>query len=131
MTTNAPPVRKRFTSFYPLWIVSSPLLGLLRPEALNWFTVPWVVWALSLVTLGMGFPLRFDDFRRLRQSPGAIGVGVALQYTVMPLPGWLVAKFCGLHPELAVGLILVASCPDGTASNLITYAATLRTAGVR
>ncbi|MGN0092481.1 MAG: bile acid:sodium symporter family protein, partial [Alistipes sp.] len=42
-------------------------------------------------------------------------------YTVMPLSGWLIAALMGLPPELAVGLILVACCPGGTASNMIAY----------
>ena len=113
----------RFTALYPVWIVASSVLGLVHPPALVWFTGPWVVWALTVVMLSMGLTLTLDDFRRLRQSPGAIGLGFALQYTVMPLSGWFVAKLCALPPELAVGLILVASCPGGTASNLITYLA--------
>jgi BASS family bile acid:Na+ symporter len=114
---------QRFTVLYPVWIVASSLLGLLHPPALTWFTGPWVVWALTVVMLSMGLTLTLDDFRRLRQSPGAVGVGFVLQYTVMPLSGWLVARVCELPPDLAVGLILVASCPGGTASNLITYLA--------
>ena len=114
---------QRFTALYPVWIVASSLLGLLHPPALTWFTGPWVVWALTVVMLSMGLTLTLEDFRRLRQSPGAVGVGFVLQYTVMPLLGWLVARVCELPPDLAVGLILVASCPGGTASNLITHLA--------
>ena len=113
----------RFTALYPFWIVASSVVGLLHPPALVWFTGPWVVWALTVVMLSMGLTLTLDDFRRLRQSPGAVGLGFALQYTVMPLSGWFVAKLCALPSELAIGLILVASCPGGTASNLITYLA--------
>jgi len=50
-------------------------------------------------------------------------LGVALQYTVMPVLGWLVALLYGLPTPLAVGLILVACCPGGTASNVVTYIA--------
>ncbi len=88
-----------------------------------WFTGPWMVVALSLVMLGMGFTLTIDDFRRLFKMPGAIGVGLLAHYTIMPLSGWLVAKVLNLDPSFAVGLILVASCPSGTASNVISYLA--------
>jgi BASS family bile acid:Na+ symporter len=49
--------------------------------------------------------------------------GFAAQYTVMPLTGWLVAKVLDLETGLAVGIMLVASCPGGMASNMITYLA--------
>lgn len=113
----------RFTSLYPVWIVASSLVGLLWPETLSWFRGQWVVWALTLVMLSMGLTLTPDDFRRLLKMPGAVALGFVLQYTIMPLSGWFSARLCGLEPGLAVGLILVASCPGGTASNLITYLA--------
>lgn len=112
-----------FTRLYPAWIVASSVVGLLWPGSLQWFSGPWVVWALTLVMLSMGLTLTIDDFRRLLKMPGAVALGFVLQYTVMPLSGWFAARACGLAPELAVGLIIVASCPGGTASNLITYLA--------
>lgn len=90
---------------------------------MSWFTGPWMVTALSLVMLGMGFTLTIDDFRRLFQMPGAIGVGLLAHYTIMPLSGWGVAYLLKLDPSFALGLILVASCPSGTASNVISYLA--------
>jgi BASS family bile acid:Na+ symporter len=114
---------KRFTSLYPVWIVASSLLGLLKPEALTWFTGPWVVWALSLVMLGMGFTLTFDDFRRLFRTPGSLALGFLAHYTIMPLTGWGIAHLLNLDRGFALGLILVASCPSGTASNVIAFLA--------
>jgi BASS family bile acid:Na+ symporter len=112
-----------FTRLYPVWIVASSVVGLLWPASLQWFSGQWVVAALTIVMLSMGLTLTIDDFRRLAKMPGAVALGFALQYTIMPLAGWFAARACGLAPELAVGLILVASCPGGTASNLITYLA--------
>ncbi len=113
----------RFTALYPVWIVASSVVGLLWPETLAWFRGQWVVWALTLVMLSMGLTLAPDDFRRLLKVPGAVALGFGLQYTIMPLAGWFSGRLLGLEPGLAVGLILVASCPGGTASNLITYLA--------
>jgi BASS family bile acid:Na+ symporter len=45
------------------------------------------------------------------------------QFLIMPLAGWLVATVMDLDTPLAVGLILVACCPGGTASNVVTYIA--------
>src|SRR5690606_21731012 len=50
-------------------------------------------------------------------------MGAALQYTVMPLSAFAIAKFLQLDPALAVGLIVVGCCPGGTASNVITFLA--------
>ena len=52
-----------------------------------------------------------------------MALGFVAQYTIMPLSGWLVATALKLEPGLAVGIILVASCPGGMASNMISYLA--------
>ncbi|MBL9194616.1 MAG: bile acid:sodium symporter family protein [Opitutaceae bacterium] len=112
-----------FTNLYPVWIVASSVVALIWPETLLWFSGQWVVWALTIVMLSMGSTLTVDDFRRLVKMPGAVALGFVLQYTVMPLGGWLAARWLQLEAGLALGLILVASCPGGTASNLITFLA--------
>ncbi|TLD68363.1 bile acid:sodium symporter family protein [Phragmitibacter flavus] len=112
-----------FTNLYPVWIVLSSIVGFIHPPALAWFTGSWVTLALTLVMLGMGFTLTIDDFKRLFKMPAAVAIGCTLQYTVMPLSAWFIAKSMNLAPGFAVGLILLASCPGGTASNLITYLA--------
>lgn len=114
---------KRFTSLYPVWIIGSSILGLVAPQTLSWFSGPWVVWALTLVMLGMGFTLTLADFRALFRTPGTLALGFLAHYTIMPLLGWGIGRMVNLEPELAVGLILVASCPSGTASNVIAFLA--------
>src|SRR5689334_18242558 len=112
---------KRFTSLYPVWIIGSSILGLVAPQTLSWFSGPWVVWALTLVMLGMGFTLTLADFRALFRTPGTLALGFLAHYTIMPLLGWGIGRLLNLEPGLAVGLILVASCPSGTASNVIAF----------
>lgn len=113
----------RFTDLYPVWVIGFAIIGLIKPEALTWFNGPWVVWALSAVMLGMGFTLTVDDFRRIFKMPGSVSVGLIVHSSIMPLAGWLLAYLLKLDPGFAVGLILVASCPSGTASNVICYLA--------
>jgi BASS family bile acid:Na+ symporter len=55
--------------------------------------------------------------------PKLIISGLVLQYTVMPLAALAVATLLQLSPSLMIGLILVGTCPGGTASNVITYLA--------
>jgi BASS family bile acid:Na+ symporter len=52
-----------------------------------------------------------------------VAAGFAAQFVIMPLAGWTVASAMRLETPFAVGLILVACCPGGTASNVVTYLA--------
>ena len=73
--------------------------------------------------LGMGLTLTFEDFKSVVTMPRAGIIGVVCQFVIMPAMGWGVATALGLaeiDPSLAAGLILVACCPGGTASNVIT-----------
>ena len=112
-----------FVNLYPLWIVLSSLIGILYPPAFLWFSGRWVESAIALVMLGMGFTLTIDDFKRLLKIPGSFALGFACQYTVMPLLGWGIGRALHLEAGFAAGLILVAACPGGVASNLISYLA--------
>lgn len=82
-----------------------------------------IVWGLAVIMIGMGITLSFDDFRRVTQSARPVLIGVVAQFAVMPLLGWTIAYGFSLEPQLAVGLILVACCPGGTASNVVSYIA--------
>jgi BASS family bile acid:Na+ symporter len=115
--------RSWFTDLYLLWLIGVSVIALLVPPTFLWFRGQWVVWALTLVMLGMGFTLTVDDFRRLFRMPGSLALGFLAHYTIMPLSGWLLARVLNLDAGFAVGLILVASCPSGTASNVISFLA--------
>jgi len=112
-----------FVNLYPLWIVLSSIVGICCPPVFLWFSGNWMTAGFALVMLSMGFTLTVDDFKRLFRIPGSFALGFACQYTVMPLLGWLISKVLNLEPGFAVGVILVASCPGGVASNLIAYLA--------
>lgn len=82
-----------------------------------------IVPLVQLILFGMGMTLRFDDFVRVLKMPRAVLIGMGLQYTIMPVVGFLCARVFGLEAEVAAGLILVGSCPGGVASNVIVYLA--------
>ena len=73
--------------------------------------------------LGMGLTLQWQDFNQIFQTPKWVFLGLFLQFSLMPLMGWALGILFKLPPFFAVGLILVASCPGGTASNVIAYLA--------
>ena len=112
-----------FVNLYPVWIVLASVIGILHPPAFLWFSGRWVESAIALVMLGMGFTLTLDDFKRLFKIPGSFALGFACQYSVMPLLGWGLGRLLHLEAGFAAGLILVAACPGGVASNLIAYLA--------
>ena len=116
-------VAERLAQAFPLWVVAGAVTALWRPEAVTWFAGDAMTAALSFTMLGMGLTLKLADFVAVARVPGAVVAGAALQYTIMPLLGYWVGKLFALPTPLAIGLILVGSCPGGTASNVVTYIA--------
>ncbi|MBR4617142.1 MAG: bile acid:sodium symporter family protein, partial [Kiritimatiellae bacterium] len=82
-----------------------------------------VVPAIQLIMFGMGTTLSLDDFLRVAKRPWAVATGVVLQFLMMPLVGFMLAKSFGFSGELAAGCVLVGSVAGGTASNVITFLA--------
>lgn len=111
------------TNLFPLWVLLGGVLALVHPPLFTWFSGPAIVWGLALIMLGMGITLSVDDFKGVARMPRAVALGFVAQYTIMPLAGWAVASALDLPTPFAVGLILVACCPGGTASNVVTYLA--------
>lgn len=111
------------TNAFPVWVLAGGILALFQPAWFTWFSGPWIVWGLAVIMLGMGLTLTFDDFRAVGRMPRAVAAGFVAQFTIMPLLGWAMGRLFNLPTPFAVGLILVACCPGGTASNVVTYLA--------
>lgn len=111
------------TNLFPVWVLGGALLALLYPPLFTWFSGPMIPLGLGIIMLGMGLTLTLQDFKALFYVPRWILTGVVLQYTVMPFAGWMIANTFRLPPAYAAGLILVACCPGGTASNVVSYLA--------
>jgi bile acid:Na+ symporter, BASS family len=110
------------TNAFPLWVVALSTLALYQPDWFTWFG-PWIVWGLTIIMLGMGLTLTIEDFRGVTRMPKAVALAFLAQFTVMPALGWAAGRLFSLETPFAVGLILVACCPGGTASNVVTYLA--------
>ena len=111
------------TNLFPVWILLGGVVALIHPPVFTWFRGNAIVWGLGVIMLGMGMTLSFQDFQRAFKRPGAIAAGFAAQYLIMPFLGWAIAHLLRLETSYAVGLILVACCPGGTASNVVNYIA--------
>ncbi len=79
--------------------------------------------SLAVIMFGMGLSLRIEDFKRILIYPKAVGIGLLNQLILLPVVAFGIAKALQLPPELAVGLMILAVCPGGATSNLITHLA--------
>lgn len=113
----------RLTQLFPVIAGAASALALWRPELFTWFGPFYIKIALAMIMFFTGLSLTLDDFKRVGKSPGPVIAGFALQYTVMPAMGYFTAELFALPREIAAGLILVACCPGGTASNVIAFLA--------
>jgi BASS family bile acid:Na+ symporter len=111
------------TNLFPVWVLLAGGLALVQPGWFTWFDKPKIIWGLGVIMLGMGITLTVDDFRKVLKTPRPVALGFAAQFLIMPFLGWAVARVLALPQEFAVGLILVACCPGGTASNVVTFLA--------
>ena len=105
-----------------LFVLLIGVVGAVRPQTLTWVG-PYVGWLLGVVMFGMGMTLTLQDFKRVLQRPWEVLLGVVAQFLIMPLAAWFLVWLFALPPELAIGVVLVGTCPGGTASNVISYLA--------
>ena len=111
------------TAAFPLWVLVASAIALYHPPSFTWFSGPFITVGLGVIMLSMGMTLGVGDFRRIARQRPLVVPGVVLQYTVMPSLGWSLGYLFDLPTEYAVGLVLVSSCPGGTASNVISFLA--------
>lgn len=76
---------------------------------------------LALMMFGVSLNLRPDDFRRVLTIPRAPVAGLLAQFLLLPLATCLFTWVLNIDPQLALGMILVASCPGGSFSNIMTW----------
>jgi BASS family bile acid:Na+ symporter len=76
---------------------------------------------LALMMLGVSLSLKADDFIRIIRAPAAPVVGLIAQFVLLPAVTGLLVWSLSVPPELALGMMLVASCPGGTFSNIMTW----------
>ena len=79
--------------------------------------------ALAFIMFTLGVGLTPADFKRIALQPKAFLVGAALQFFSLPLIAILLVAFLPIPPIVKVGVVLLAACPGGTTSNLLTHMA--------
>ncbi|NJL78612.1 MAG: bile acid:sodium symporter family protein [Richelia sp. SM2_1_7] len=76
---------------------------------------------LAIIMLGMGLSLVPDDFLRVAKYPKAVAVALISQLIILPAIAFVIAKVIPMPNYITVGLLILALCPGGATSNLITY----------
>jgi BASS family bile acid:Na+ symporter len=79
--------------------------------------------AIGLMMLGVALELKLDDFKRIIVAPKAPLIGLGAQFILLPAFTFLLTLILRPPPSIALGMILVAACPGGNLSNIITYLA--------
>lgn len=76
---------------------------------------------LGLIMINLGLSLRLRDFSVIFSDPKALIAGLACQLILLPSLAFLIAAISGLPDPIKIGIVIIAVCPGGATSNLITY----------
>ncbi len=82
-----------------------------------------LVCALFIIMVGMGLSLTLNDFKRVLKSPFPIFVGFLNQIILLPLIGYGLVVLMKVDVNIAIGVMILAACPGGPTSNLLTHLA--------
>jgi len=76
---------------------------------------------LATMVFSVALELRVDDFRRVAAMPRAVLCGLIPQFVLLPLATWAATLVLDLPANTEAAMILVASCPGGSLSNVVTH----------
>lgn len=110
------------SKYMTMLVIIFSAISLVVPQCFLW-AVPKISLLLGIAMFGMGMTLNVENFKEILKSPKDIFIGVLAQFTIMPALAYFLAKVFSLPPEIAIGVILIGTCPGGTASNVMTYLA--------
>lgn len=117
---------KKFNLFYNKYlafiVVLVAMAALFVPRTFLWAS-GHTTFFLQVVMFTMGLTMKPADFSAIFKKPWQVLLVTLMQYTIMPLSAFLLAKLFHLPAEVALGLILVGCVPGGTSSNVLTYLA--------
>jgi len=114
---------------FTAWVLVTVVVGMLYPErclsvgGLDMRNKHLLTAMIQLVMFGMGTQLTFAELASVRRMTYPLFVGILLQFSVMPVVGWGIARALGMPPEIAAGVVLIGACSSGLASNVMSYIA--------
>lgn len=115
-------VNNLLSKYMAFWALAIAVYAFVSPPTFKW-VLAYIPVLLGIVMFGMGLTLKVADFKLVAKKPKQVLFGVCAQFIIMPLLAVLLVNIFRLPPELAVGVILVGTCPGGTSSNVMTFLA--------
>jgi bile acid:Na+ symporter, BASS family len=78
---------------------------------------------IGLMMYGMALDMKLEDFKRVARSPKGPAIGLGAQFILLPAFTFLLTLVLPVTASMALGMMLVAACPGGNLSNVMTYLA--------
>ncbi|MBQ2664421.1 MAG: bile acid:sodium symporter family protein [Clostridia bacterium] len=110
-----------FGKYLAIIVLAVAALSLFLPKSALWIQTSWVNYLLMVIMFGMGLTMKPKDFTIVFTKPKEIIIGCAAQFIIMPALAFVLSRVFNLDAALTAGVVLVGTCPGGTASNVITY----------
>lgn len=112
---------------FTVWVFFGVAMAMIYPgyitEVRGYDTERSIVPLIQLIMFGMGTSLSFKDFAGVVKMPRGVLIGLACQFTIMPLLGISLALTFGFPAEIAAGIVLIGSSPSGVSSNVMVFLA--------
>lgn len=78
---------------------------------------------IGTILFGIALDTRTSDFAAALRRPGVITIGVLAQFVALPAVTFALTLLLDVRGSIALGMILVACCPPGNVSNVLTHRA--------
>lgn len=76
--------------------------------------------SLAVIMLSLGVGLTLQDFRRVIERGWVFAIGAICQIALIPIVAYLVIVLFGLTGAIAAGVMLLAFCPGGVTTNVVS-----------
>src|SRR5699024_2785392 len=97
---------------FAAWVLLFAFLAFMAPNAFIWIA-PAISILLGIIMFGMGMTLTLEDFKHILKHPKSVIAGVVLQFSIMPLLAFALAKLLALPPEIALVSFLLVVVREG------------------
>ncbi len=103
-----------------IWIIIVfSILGFFEPKLVIW-AKGYIPLLLGIIMFGIGYSFEGENIKKTLNYKKMIGVAVIARYLVMPTTGFIIGITLNLPLDYLTGLVLLASCPGGTAAGLMS-----------
>lgn len=111
-----------YNKLFVLWVILGGLAAYFFPQKILVFK-PYMEYFFALTMFGIGMVLDVKDFINIFKNIKVVLIGVAAQFTIMPLLAFIISWLFSLSDAFSLGLILTGSAPGAMASNVLSYLA--------